>query len=76
MGKLVENYVIDDIEKDLIRLRFDVLHAKYIKTAKNAPVEKLFDSLGYKIVSKNDDETDYEIYLKNRPVRQFYVNQN
>lgn len=76
MGKLIENYVIDEIEKDFIEMGHSVLHARYIKTPKNAPVEKLFDGLGYRVVDKTDTQTDYEIHLKNRPGRHFYVNQN
>lgn len=75
MGKLIENYVIDQIEHDLIKTGHDVLCAKYIKTAKNAPVEKLFDGLGYTIVKKNAEETDYQIKLSERPARQYYVNE-
>ena len=74
MGKLIENYVIDQIESDLFRMGFEVLRAKYIKTAKNAPVEKLFDGLGYRIISKTNEETDYEIKLNERPERHYYVN--
>lgn len=75
MGKLIENYVIDEIEKDLLHEGCSVLHAKYIKTAKNAPVEKLFDGLGYTVISRTENETDYEIDLNHRPQRQFFVNQ-
>ena len=76
MGKLVENYVIDDVENDLLTSGHDTLRAKYIKTAKNAPVERLFDGLGYDVTSRNDTETCYEIDLKNRPERQFFVSKN
>ena len=75
MGKLIENYVIDQIENDFIKMGNDVLYAKYIKTMKNAPVEKLFDGLGYTIVKKDDKETDYQIKLNERPARQYYVNE-
>lgn len=75
MGKLIENYVIDQIENDLIQAGYEVLHAKYRKTAKNAPVEKLYDGLGYTVVSKSEEETCYEINLKERPKRVYYVNQ-
>ena len=75
MGKLVENYVIDDIENDLAGLGVKTLHAKYIKTAKNAPVEKLFDGLGYTVTAKNENETCYEIDLDRRPERKFFVNE-
>ena len=75
MGKLIENYVIDEIEQDLLKDGYTILHAKYKKTAKNAPVESLFDDLGYTVVKKTDEETDYEIDLSNRPNRDYYVNQ-
>lgn len=75
MGKLIENYVIDQIETDLSLMGIETLHAKYIKTAKNAPVENLFDNLGYKIISKTDEETNYEIKLDERPKRKYFVNQ-
>ena len=74
MGKLIENYVIDQVESDLAQMGYDTLYAKYIKTAKNAPVEHLFDGLGYRVVSKTDHETDYEMKLDERPVRKYYVN--
>ena len=73
MGKLIENYVIDEIEKDLIKKGKSVVRAKYIKTAKNAPVEKLFDGLGYMVISRTSEETDYELDLNNRPDRKYYV---
>lgn len=75
MGKLVENYVIDDVERDLANLGVKTLHAKYIKTAKNAPVEKLFDGLGYNVTAKTENETCYEIDLSRRPERKFFVNE-
>ena len=75
MGKLVENYVIDDVEKDLLNLGLNTLHAKYIRTAKNSPVEKLFDGLGYNVTAKTENETFYEIDLNRRPERKFFVNE-
>ena len=45
------------IENDLAGLGVKTLHAKYIKTDKNAPVEKLFDGLVYSVTAKNDSET-------------------
>ena len=75
MGKLVENYVIDDVEKDLLNLGLNTLHAKYIRTAKNSPVEKLFDGLGYNVTAKTENEACYEIDLKRRPERKFFVNE-
>ena len=74
MGKLIENFVIDDIEKDLLAEGFKILNAKYIRTAKNAPVEKLYDSLGYEVVKVSDEGTDYRIDLTRRPIRKYFVN--
>ncbi|MDO5444265.1 MAG: HAD-IIIC family phosphatase [Eubacteriales bacterium] len=74
MGKLIENYIIDEVERDFLSMGYTVLRAKYLKTAKNAPVEKLFDGLGYRVISRTDEETDYEINLQNRPARTFFVN--
>jgi FkbH-like protein len=75
MGKLIENYVINEIERDLLEKGHSVLHARYIRTAKNAPVEDLFDKLGYSVTSRTENETKYEICLADRTERKFFVNQ-
>lgn len=50
MGKMIENYVIDDVESDLLSRGITSLHAIYIPTQKNAPVSELYESLGYTLI--------------------------
>lgn len=73
MGKQVENYIINDIENDLLKQGIDVLYTEYIKTPKNKPVEKFFDGLGYEITESDRETTRYMINLKMRPNRNYYV---
>ena len=74
MGKQIEDYVIDDIEKGLLSQGIRKLRARYIKTAKNKPVENLYDRLGYAVVQRTEEETLYEIDLASRPGRKYFVN--
>lgn len=73
MGKQVENYIINDIEEDLLKQGMDVLYSEYIKTAKNMPVEKFYDGLGYRITESDIESTRYMINLKTRPKRNYFV---
>ncbi len=73
MGKLVENYVINDVEQDLLKKGHSVLHARYVKTVKNVPVASFFDKLGYIVTSRTESEIRYEICLTKRPKRKFFV---
>jgi FkbH-like protein len=62
MGKLVENYIVSYLEADLRRRGYTQLEAEYIPSAKNAPVEMLFEGLGYKI---NSEEQRHKVYRTN-----------
>lgn len=73
MGKLVENYIINDVETELLKEGITVLQSEYIKTAKNTPVAHFFDGLGYTIVERNDQRTVYSINLLEKPERKFFV---
>lgn len=73
MGKLVENCIIDRIENELLSLGITKLNSVYIKTQKNSPVEYLYDNLGYTIVEQNTIGKKYYIDLKNKPKREYYV---
>lgn len=73
MGKLVENYILDTVESDLIDEGFTSLKAEYIRTQKNVPVELLYDKLGYSVIEKEENRVLYEIKLLDRPKRQYYV---
>lgn len=74
MGKLIENYVIDQIENELLEAGYNHLITRYIKTNKNIPVENFFDKLGYEIIDKNDSETVYKLDLYRKKTRRFYIN--
>lgn len=73
MGKQIEDYVIDDVESDLLKRGYKTLYAKYIKTKKNTPVAYLYDKLGYSIIRSDEAETDYSLDLTNKPHRKHYV---
>ena len=83
MGKQIENYIIDYVEKDLMQKGYEFLIGDYSPTAKNMPVAKLYTTLGYTEVETTEMKTlesgnieyhQYKIDLKNRPVREYYVN--
>lgn len=74
MGRNLENAIIDDIEKALYGEGHVSLRAQYLPTAKNKPVENLFDKLGYTLLQgKESGEKLYEINLADRPKREYYV---
>lgn len=74
MGKRVEHAIITNVEQDLEASGFESLKATYIKSAKNMPVENLFENLSYNCNTKcdNGDKT-YEISLGHAFEREYYV---
>ncbi|MCD8327133.1 MAG: HAD-IIIC family phosphatase, partial [Lachnospiraceae bacterium] len=74
MGKQVEQFVIDEIEGDLLRRGYTHLKARYLRTKRNAPVAELYESLGYQVTAESGNEKTYSIDLTNRPERRNYVN--
>lgn len=73
MGKQVENYLIDYVESDLLKIGYQKLIAEYIPTAKNAPVKKLYDGLGYQRIGEEETVIRYEISLADRPLRSYHI---
>lgn len=74
MGKNVEYAIVEDMENVLQREGYTSLRAVYVPTAKNKPVEQLFEKLGYRLVSRTQDgRKNYEIDLANRPPRVYYT---
>lgn len=86
MGKNVEYGIIDDIETDLRLLGCDTVMGVYIPTAKNQPVEQLYQRLGYRIVEASGEMEGifdagakqeqkgavfYELPLAERPKRSY-----
>lgn len=74
MGKTVEYAIISQIEKELAQEGFETLRGIYIPTAKNKPVEQLYDRLGYAPEDGEQQERkNYRIRLDNLPEREIYA---
>ena len=73
MGKNVEYGILSTVEKELRELHFNKLQGRYIPTAKNKPVEKLYERAGYKAVGKSEDADLYELDMHTNPEREFYL---
>lgn len=74
MGKNIEYALVEDIERDLLEAGYRRLRGSYLPTAKNSPVEKLYEQLGYE-KQKDIDQggAEYEIQLEKIPKRMYYV---
>ncbi len=72
MGKNLEYAIVEQIENSLQAEGFTRLQGIYIPTAKNTPVAKLYDQLGY-VVLEDKESKIYEIELRNRPKRVYFV---
>lgn len=73
MGKNMEYGILTDVEKDLERHGYKELRGIFIPTAKNKPVEKLYEKAGYTYVGKRFDTDLYELDLKKHPEREYYL---
>lgn len=74
MGRNIENAIIDNIESELYAQGYVALQAQYLPTAKNKPVENLFEKLGYGILQTSTDGGKlYEMDLCHRPKRDYCV---
>lgn len=75
MGKNIEYAILDDVEEDLRSRGTEFLRGIYIPTAKNRPVEKLYEQLGYCRTDRGAggeaEETAevYELRLEGKPER-------
>lgn len=74
MGRNIEYAVIDDIENSLRKAGYTLLRGRYLPTAKNKPVGKLYEQLGYrKVADLPEGGAEYEISLQNAPKRYYFV---
>ncbi len=73
MGKHVEYAIISQIEKELAEAGYESLQGVYIPTAKNKPVEQLYDRLGYKRKEETLQVTTYLMQLDELPEREIYI---
>ena len=63
MGRQIENAVIAAVENKLYESNITILHANYIKTAKNKPVEELYDRLGFEAIDFDENSKNYCLKL-------------
>lgn len=68
MGRNAENEIISRTKNLLERKSVTTIKARYIKTAKNAPVENLYEKLGFSIVRQEDGYKEYRCSIKELPV--------
>lgn len=73
MGRQIEDYIIHRAEQEAQKLGFRAMEALYIPTAKNKPVEGLYDRLGYEVIRQEEGCKTYRMLLENKPERKYYV---
>lgn len=73
MGKQIENYILDRIEREMAAAGHTRLDALYRPTAKNAPVAHLYQSLGYTPAGTQGDTQRYTLTLRDKPPRPYHV---
>lgn len=87
MGKNIEYGILEDIETDLRSRGCKTVRGIYIPTAKNQPVERLYEQLGYRPAELSEAERQsmcadgqdreravcYELPLAERPKRIYYA---
>jgi len=74
MGKQVEDALLGHMETELLAAGYGKLRGRYVPTAKNKPVEELYDRLGYRLLSQGSGgEKEYCIRLADRPARADHV---
>lgn len=74
MGRRIEDAIIEDFEREAKSRGYKKLIAVFKPTEKNKPVERLYDSFGYKVRRKFADETiEYEINLNDDLTRKSFV---
>lgn len=74
MGKNIEYGIISAIETEIAKEGFTKLQGRYFSTAKNKPVEQLYERLGYEVIQKTSEgDKYYEMELDMRPQRACYA---
>lgn len=73
MGRMIENAIIDDVENFVRSRGYTKLLANCRELSKNSPVRKLYLSLGYTLVSNQNNLYTYEMKLSDIPRREYYL---
>ena len=72
MGRNIEFGILEDVVKSLEAEGIGLVCASYLPTAKNKPVENLYDKAGWKRISQSDEgAVFYEMQLAERDIRGF-----
>lgn len=69
MGRNVEIEITARIKDMLEQKGIKKIKATYVKTTKNAPVENLFEKLGFTVLSQTNEKKEYECFVDTLPVR-------
>jgi len=70
MGRKLEDVIINELV-NYYKGKSECLTAEYIPTAKNAPVNDLFDRLGFRMISEQEEEKNYQLKLDNYDTKEF-----
>lgn len=74
MGKNIEDAILTDVEQSLRKMGYERLRGVYLPTAKNKPVEALYERLGYRrLQDVGTSGTMYEIELTDEQRREYFV---
>lgn len=65
MGRQIEDSIVYAVEKQAEALGIKKVAGSYMPTAKNKPVENLWDRLGFELKSEANGEKHYELLLPN-----------
>ena len=67
MGRNAEIEIISRIKQLLERKNIQIVHAAYLKTAKNAPVAGLFEKLGFTNMFDSNERKEYKTLTESLP---------
>lgn len=63
MGRELENIIMGEVLKNLKERGIQYVTAEYVQTAKNVPVKKLFERLGFSVIAEENSIKRYQLDL-------------
>lgn len=73
MGRMIENAIIEDMEKAAAERGYTKIVGKYIPTAKNLPVKELYPSLGYTEEGREGEGVLYVLNPADAHMREYHL---
>ena len=70
MGRKLEQVIFNEIA-DICRVKYNRLFASYIATAKNKPVEELYERLGFTVISQDNGKKQYRFEMSEYKKKSF-----